>query len=650
MNKIAVSLLALAAATPALGQTSSTPATGAATTSGSDVVVTASRSGDALRIDQLGASVTVIDAEQLEQRQTRIVSDVLRDVPGIAVSRAGNVGGFTQLRLRGSESNHVLVLIDGIEVADPYQGEFDFGTLIADEASRVEVIRGQQSSLYGSDAIGGVIQYLTLTGSERPGYSARVEGGSFGTVTGGARLAGVAGAIDYAVSGSAYRTDGTPTAVGGARDIGDTSVQGTAKVTWSPAPAFKLTGVARYSNTAADTNNTGSDPRSALFGRIVDTPGARFTNEAFYGLVSAELSLADGRWTNALTGQYADTGRSNYDSDGLSFGDRGKRAKGSFVSAFRFGSDAVRQRVTGAVDVEREDFRNTTPSPFTFQGYRHTNNVGVVGEYEAVVDDVLSLGGSVRHDFNTRFADTTTFRTQASYRFAAGTRLRGAYGTGVKNPGYYELYGFSDGRYIGNAGLRPEKSKGWEVGADQSLDALIGGKASIGGTYFDSILQDEIYTTYPAPAYVASPANRATKSRQHGVEVFANARPIDQIRFDLAYTYTHSTENGVDEVRRPHHIASVNTTVFSPDKRLSVTGTVRYNGRQDDLAYTNPNYVPVCVALQEFVLVNLAGEYRLTPAVSLFGRVENLFDEHYQEVFSYATPRRAGYGGVKARF
>ena len=134
-------------------------------------VVTGTRSADPLPADRIGSSVTVLDETMLERRQVRQVSDVLRDVPGIAV---GHVSGQTQIRIRGAEANHTLVLIDGIEVSDPFVGEFDFSGLIADEAARIEVLRGQQSAIYGSDAIGGVIQYITLTGREAPGISGRI--------------------------------------------------------------------------------------------------------------------------------------------------------------------------------------------------------------------------------------------------------------------------------------------------------------------------------------------------------------------------------------------------------------------------------------------------------------------------------------------
>lgn len=638
------SLIAIAATTtPALAQTD-------AADPQDTIIVTASRSGEGVELKDLPASATVIDAQQLEQRQTRIVSDVLRDVPGVAVNRVGAIGGQTQIRIRGSESNHVLVLIDGIEAADPYYGEYDLGTLIADPAARIEVLRGQQSSLYGSDAIGGVINYITLSGAEAPGFSARAEGGSFGTVSTATRLAGKSGDFDYAVSGSWYHTKGYPTARGGSRDIGSDSVGATAKVNWKPSDIFKLTGVLRYSYTHAEANDADSNPASPTFGYTIDTPGNRFNNNGYYGLLSAELTALDGRWTNTLTGQFSDTSRTGYASYGVAYGDQGQRYKGSFVSSFRFGTDTITHRITGAVDWEREQFRNTAPSsgsPYdAFTGKRSTDNLGLVGQYE------LSAGGftggaSIRYDDNNRFADTTTWRVQAGYRLPTNTRIRAAYGTGVKNPGYYELFGYYDGKYIGNPNLKPERSEGWEAGIDQSF---LGDKATIGATYFSSKLKDEIYTSYPAPLYVATPANRTTDSKQHGVEVFANIQPVQQLRIDAAYTHLKATEDGTTEVRRPGDIASVNATFSSKDERFSTTLTVRYNGRMDDVAYTDPSYVPVRVSLKPFTLVNLNAQYEVRKGIAVFGRVENLFDVDYEEVFSFATPGRAAYGGVRIAF
>ncbi|WP_422058192.1 TonB-dependent receptor plug domain-containing protein [Sphingomonas sp.] len=640
---LSVSTLAIAAASPAFARETITTEE-----SGDTVVVTASRSGDVVPIEDISASVTVIDVEALDQRQTRNLSDVLRDVPGVAVSR--QIGGLTQIRIRGTEGNHVLTLIDGIEVSDPFQGEFDFSGVLADSAARVEVLRGQQSSLYGSDAIGGVIHYLTLSGREAPGLSARIEGGSFGTVSAAARAAGVSGDFDYALSATGYLTDGTPTARGGTRNVGSESGALSGKFNWTPSDNLTLTGVLRYAVTDADANNSDGNPASPTFGYTIDSPGAHYRNRGFYGLLSAQFSALDGRWTTSLSGQFADTERTMFRADDVvDFGNVGTRYKGSLVSSLRFGTDAVTHRVTGAVDVEREEFRNTTPgtgSPFdAFTGKRSTDNLGLVAQYELTAGG-FAAGASVRHDDNNRFDDATTWRVQGSYRLPTGTRVRGAYGTGVKNPGYYELYGYSDGRYIGNPNLKPEKSEGWEAGIEQSL---ADDRITFGATYFDSTLKDEIYTTYPAPTFVATPANRTTLSKQHGVELFASARPIPQLWFDASYTHLDADENGVEEVRRPGDIASFNATYISSDERLSTTLTVRHNGRMTDVAFTDPSYTPVRVSLKPYTLVNLNIAFDVIEKVQLFGRVENLFDVDYEEVFSFATPGIGAFAGVRVK-
>ncbi|MCW1428701.1 TonB-dependent receptor plug domain-containing protein [Novosphingobium sp. JCM 18896] len=642
MRTTLVSLLALAATTPAFA--SSNPSQPATNAEGETIVVTASRSNEGIAADRLGASVTVLDAQAIEQRQTRVVSDVLRDVPGVAVSRA--IGGLTQIRLRGSEANHALVLIDGIEASDPFNGEFDFNGLIADQDVRIEVLRGQQSSLYGSDAIGGVVHYLTLSGAEAPGFTARAEGGSFNTFDGAARFAGATDQLDYVVSGGYYRTDGTPVARNGKLDVGSETAGANVKLAWTPSESFKLTGVARYMWNDYDVANTEQNPASPLFGYVVDSPGARATKESLYGLLRAELTALDGRWVNALTGQYADVTRKGYAGALRDSGSNGRRYKGSFESSLRFGDEVVVHKLTGALDVEREEFQNTTPGGFAFTGRRNTTNVGLVGQYELTVDDNASFGASIRQDWNNRFADSTTWRVQGSYTLPTDTRVHAAYGTGVKNPGYFELYGFVDGQYIGNPNLRPEKSEGWEAGLEQRFGTV----ATIGATWSDNRLKGEIFTTFPAPTFIATPANRTTKSRQRGIEVALSAQPVPQWRIDATYTWLDADENGTVEVRRAKHIASFNSTWTTADDKLSATLTVRYNGRQQDVAFTDPSFVPVNVTLDDYVLVNLNAEYKLTGAITLFGRVENLFDENYEEVFSYATPGAAAYGGVRVKF
>ncbi|MGY9105733.1 MAG: TonB-dependent receptor, partial [Alphaproteobacteria bacterium] len=212
-----------------------------------EVVISATIASRDILGDLRGVSSTQLESDRLEYQQIRVVSDILREVPGLAVSRSGSTGGFTQIRIRGSESNHTLMLIDGMEVGDPFSGEFDFSTLIADEIAEIEVLRGQQSALYGSDAIGGVIHYITPSGRDAPGLRARAEGGSFGTYTSAARLGGFTQMLDYVFSGSYYKSDGTVVARNGTQEIGSETLAASAKIALNPTHGFSFTAVGRYS-------------------------------------------------------------------------------------------------------------------------------------------------------------------------------------------------------------------------------------------------------------------------------------------------------------------------------------------------------------------------------------------------------------------
>src|SRR5258706_6198933 len=211
------------------------------------VLITASRLGG-IRSDLLGSSATILEPIDLQLRQTTIVSDILRDVPGVAVSRAGPLGQFTQVRMRGAEANHTLVLIDGIKAGDPFFGEFQFETLITDDVAKVEVLRGEQSALYGSDAIGGVIHYITATGAEAPGFRARAEGGSFGSANASARYAGVEAGLDYALSVAYSRTDGVPDNPLGTRHLGSEGLNLAGKFSYAIDENFRLQAVPRHSS------------------------------------------------------------------------------------------------------------------------------------------------------------------------------------------------------------------------------------------------------------------------------------------------------------------------------------------------------------------------------------------------------------------
>jgi vitamin B12 transporter len=399
---------------------------------------------------------------------------------------------------------------------------------------------------------------------------------------------------------------------------------------------------ARFIRTEGQTNDSDFDRTSPTFGFTIDSPGVTFTNEAIYALVGVRAEVLEGRWTHDLSAQIAEIDRETDSPFGLTSASEGDRVKASYVTAYRIADE---HNLTFAADYERESFRNALAASGGFTGRRAVEQVGLVGEYR-YSRDAFDFSAAIRHDFNDLFADATTFRVGAGWRVTDSTRLRAAGGSGVKNPGFFELFGFVDGRFIGNENLRPEQSTGWEVGLDQQ----IGDNASLAVTYFDSELEGEIFTTFPAPNFIATPANRTTVSEQRGIEVSLNARLADQWSFDAAYSYLDAEENGIEEVRRPEHIASAALTWTAPDDAVSATLVVRHNGATPDVAFTDPSFVPVRVTLEDYTLVNFNARVKLTDTISGFARVENLLDEEYEQVFSFVSPGRSAVVGVEARF
>ena len=605
-----------------------------------EVVVTASRAAPVPQ-KQYGGSATLISAQDLELRQTRHVSDVLRDVPGVAVNRSGGPGGMTQIRLRGSEANHTLVLIDGIEASDPYQGEFDFATLIADDVASIEVLRGQQSALYGSDAIGGVVAYRTASGREAPGLRGRVEGGSFSSFASTLRVGGYEDGFDYAVSAAYASSEGEPTARLGSRDIGGKTFALAGRFVYEASARLTLRATGRYAYTEADVNPQLYDPPNPLNGFIVDGDGL-YQNRTLMGLVGADLKLLDGAWTHSVTLQGVDSDRETFSGGFQDYSYKGSRVKASYVMAYIFGDESLRHTITGAADWKRETFRNTTPyyAGNVVEG-RSLTNTGLVASYELLAGGAFGLGASVRYDENDLFRNATTWRVQASYAFDGGTRLHAAAGTGIKAPGVFELWGFFPDFFIGNPDLKAERSEGWEIGVEQSF---MDGKARIDVTYFSATLKDEIATV----GFPSTPVNLASESEQQGVEVSAQALIDANWRVFASYTWLDATQSGEAEVRRPEHSGSVNLSYLADDDLWSATLTVRYNGEMTDSNFTN--FAPYPAVLDAFTLVNLGADMRVADGVRVYARVENLFDETYEEVFTYRAPGRAFYAGLRAGF
>lgn len=602
-----------------------------------EITVTANRTPTPQR--EVGSAVTVITAEELEQQQIRIVSDVLREVPGVAVSRGGGAGQLTQIRIRGSEGNQTMVLIDGIEVNDPAAGdEFDFGRLMAQDIERIEVLRGPQSALYGSDAVGGVVNIVTRRGSGPASVSARLEGGSFTTGEGQVTVSGGNERADILLSALAYASEGTSTAAEwhGNRER-DGYVNGTVlgKGGFSVTEDLRFDFVGRFTRTGTDLD-TKTKPNGALIDSDDDVLG-----QQTFGRAQATLDRFDGAWQQILGATWTDQNR-NYRTKGLSTSTyQGTTAKVDYQSNVFLETPEIldaRHTLTFAADYKED---GVVSSSAWSDLDRSVGSAGLVGQYQLGLMDSLYLTGAVRYDANEMFEDTTTGRLTAAYTLpATGTKVRGSWGTGVKNPTLFELYGYTQ-TYHGNRRLKPEQATGWDVGIDQPVwdDRVI-----LDVTYFRQRISDLI------TGAGNTSVNLAGESKIDGVEAGIGIAPADGLFIRAAYTYTDGTDaTGAELVRRPRDTASLTVNYAFLDDRANVNLSVVYNGAQTDWAW-NKRYAQRTVDLDAYTLLNVAASYQMTEQAQLYGRVENLLDERYEEVWSYGGSGIAAYAGVKIRF
>ncbi|WP_290812741.1 TonB-dependent siderophore receptor [Ferrovibrio sp.] len=587
-------------------------------------------------VQEVGSAVTIITGEELQQRQTQLVSDVLREVPGMAVSRTGGVGGPTQVRIRGSEGNQTLVLIDGVEVNSVAgSSEFDFAHLLAADIERIEVLRGPQSALYGSDAAGGVINIVTRRGSGKPIFSGAFEGGSFNTYQTNASVRGGNERYHFLLSGVDYRTGGITRATESRGNFENDAYRNKtifSKFGVAPAENLNFDFVGRYTYYQGEYD--GSDTFA-----FDDT--SRTNGSQIYGRGQGKLVVADGHWEHIVGTAYTQNDTNSYNTTSSSYGDKVKYDYRTNVLFDTPSFADARHTVTLQAEQENESFVSSFVTPYV---EREISSTGFVGVYKVDFFRQLFLTGAVREDRNDIFRDARTYRGTAAYRFLnTDTKLRGGYGTGVKNPTMSELYGFTS-TFTGNPNLQPEETKGWDIGVDQGF---WGNRGQVGLTYFDQRVDKLIQNSG------ATAANVNGESKIRGIELEGTIEPVTNLTLRAAYTYmkTEMPITGEELVRRPAHVGSFNANYRFMENRANVNLGILYNGRQVDNNFeTGFGANTSRQTLNGYALVNLAAGYMVTENVEVFGRLENLLDKQYEDVYTYQTPGRAIYAGVRATF
>ena len=604
------------------------------------VVVTATRTDTP--VSQVGSAITVITAEDIASRKLPSVADVLRTVPGLDVVRSGGPGRNTSIFMRGAKSEHTLVLIDGIEMNDPSApaSGFDFGNLTVDSIERVEVLRGAQSSLYGSDAIGGVINIITRKGQGAPRVFFTGEGGRYDTYKIASGVSGGDDALYGNLSASHFGTEGFSSAnrlLGNKERDGHDNTTVAARLGGQVLDNFGLDWTLRFNDAQTATDNSFAptdDPNHVGTARQLATRG------------QGKLSLFDGLWEQSLGMAYSSTDRTDvnrkdsthrmsYDASRYSY--TGDKIKANWQNNLY-----LHKTNTLSFGIENEEESMVTDSVFR----KSANTTGYFLQDQIKLFDRSFTTGGIRYDDHNRFGGAMTWRVNQAFAIQeTGTRVKGSYGTGFKAPTLYQLLAPAlieapfcmppAGCPIGNPHLKPETSRGWDLGVEQNLGSE---NAVIGASYFSNRFSQFIDFDF-VKGY-----KNISGARSEGVESFVEVRPFDRLTLRGTYTYTRTNDDdkGKRLMQRPTHKGS-----FDADYRVLEKLGLHLNllmvGSRD---FSDFNVFPATrKTLSGYVLANLAASYDLNRYVQLFTRVDNLFDKTYEEVLGYGTSGIAGYAG-----
>ena len=588
------------------------------------VVVSATRTE--VPLDQSPASVSVISADDFDQKQIERVSDALREVPGLNVVQTGAPGQLTSVFTRGLNSAHTQVLIDGIPINQGLAGQFDFANLTTDNIDRIEVVRGPQSTLYGPRAMAGVIQLFTKQGEGTPGITLAEEGGSYDTFRESLQSDGKIDNFDYSIGASRIDTDN-------ARPNNQyRNSAGIANIDWSPNAQLRIGTLFMYANSDAGSPNVITAPR----------PLDNLLTEKWLIGPHVDLRIGDW-WDHKLVFSYDHERQvNNPNNDGFLFATRAlfKRITVDYQNDLR---------PTPWLTITSGFFYTETDAgqerPFVLFGPKfisdHPNQTAGFLEATAKIDNLILIGGARYTAFN-QYGDIWTYRFAGSYKIdQTDTTLHSSVATGFSPPSSQDILFRTN-----SDPLRPEEVFGWDAGVEQRFWDK---RVTVGATYFYNDLSNLIgfnglFDTLNLGA-----------ARTQGIETELRATPIADLFLTASYTYLDTEKTSSSDVgppqgsrlpRRPRNEVYVSAS-YVWYKKLRTTIEAKWVNAREEL---NPNFFGPLRDIEDYNFVNFAAEYDVNSHLSIFGRIDNLTNEHYAEVFGFPALGRAAYGGLKVRF
>jgi vitamin B12 transporter len=580
------------------------------------IEITATRTS--IEEDNSASALTVITQEEIQQKQHMQVKDLLRDQAGIGVVNVGPMGGTTSVFMRGAGSQSSLVLIDGVQVKSNTTGGFDFSNLQMDNIERIEILRGPQSTLWGADAVGGVINIVTKRGKGKPTYSLAFEGGSFATFKETLASSGALGKFDY--SGSASRTDSEGFSAFN-EDLGGTEDDGYQNTTFSSRMGYNFLEDGRVELIGRYTKARSEFDGLNMAFVLSDSPNNILRNETFYFALPIEKSITS--WWDAKV-------NTNFNYDNLDIIDS------------TLGNSKILSR-TFTIDFQNNlSLGKYASAIFGFEhqvtnGYNNSNNIALENRSQGYYlqgrlnwNDRVLLNAGFRQDVNSRFDNQFTYKVEGAYQFKSwGTKLRTAYATGFRVPSLNEvLFPF-----FGNLNIQPEESKNWEVGFEQKI---FRDRVTVGGNYFYTDFDNLIVFDF-----MTFIAQNIGKSTSKGIEVFANFKILDNLNLNTNYTWNQATDNTNGSIlpRRPRHTFSASLHHTWKNK-LDTLITVNYRSKM----------VSGTGVVGERTIVRAALSYQVNKNWKLTARGENLLDEDYEESFQFGGQSISGYAGVVYTF
>lgn len=601
------------------------------------VIVTANRSKTPA--NEVGSSFTIITELEILQSGQSLAADLLRNVPGLDVVRSGPQGQNTSIFMRGAGNAHTLVLIDGVAVNDPMSpgNSYDFGHMSLSNIERIEVVRGPQSTLYGSDAMAGVIHIFTKKGEGPLSAGLLLEAGSFNSRKEALNIAGGTEHYHYSLSASHLENDGYSVAADATEKDGYQNDTFSARLGFTPHAGTEYSLSGRY--TVGDAN---LDNGPGAFG---DDPNheSRSTESLFK--VSAHWKGWDDHWTSNLSAAFGDLVRklsNDFDEfhteDSVDALYEAERTHFHWQNTLKF----RKQSLSLGVENKQEKGQSVYDSQSMWGPYYDAFSEEKAGTTSLYLQDhfrpnerlSITVGG--RYDDHDRFGSKTTWRGAASWQLAASSFLKASYGTGFKAPSLFQLFSI-----YGNQLLNPELSKGWDAGLQHRFDGL-GLAAEL--TFFRNDFNELIEFFFDPDSFESFYINFEGRVSTQGNEVSLHWQGEGPLKVSASYTNTKTADAlGAQLLRRPRekwflkmglsfaHRADLAVDVHHVGSRI-FNDFIDFSGR---------------IRLDPFTSVNAAGSLKLFDHLKLTARVENIFDEDYQEVFGYESAKLSGYLGLR---